>query len=226
MRFASYCTDCFLLWLILQNTHLPKKLMIIAYRCSERGPSLPRDKNSPRWNTEANLEPGVPFCEHERIRRHQRTPDEQFLARLTACGRYTLFQLRQRHMWHPIPKGLWSHGQQADHDSTRCKCSFPLQNPFSPRPRPLHPALLHPLLCERCSHHSPPSVILGTGKAVLSAFVSRYYSSWLSLLCDSDCIEGPFCQALQFRTVPGHFLSKVHNSLWLKKERESIFKQP
>ena len=70
--------------------------MIIAYRCSERGSSAPRDKTSPRWNTEANLEPRVPFCEHERIRRHQRTPDKQFLARLTACGRYTLFQLRQR----------------------------------------------------------------------------------------------------------------------------------
>ena len=103
---------------------------------------------------------------------------------------------------------------------------FSTTKPVLPTPpRLLHPALLHPLLCEHCSHHSPSSVILGTGNAVLSDFVSSYYSYWLSLLFDSDCTEGPFCQALQFRTVPGRFLSKVHNSLWLKKARESIFKQ-
>ena len=178
--------------------------MIIAYRCSERGSSVPRDKNSPRWNTEANLEPGVPFCEHERIRRHQGTPDKQFLARLTACGRYTFSN------WGKGKRTLVLRylEQQADHDSTHCTYSFPLQNPFSPpptTPRLLHPALLHPLLCERCSHHSPSSVILGTGNAVLSDFVSSYYSYWLSLLFDSNCTEGPFCQALQFRTVPGRF---------------------
>lgn len=104
--------------------------MIIAYRCSERGSSVPRDKNSPRWNTEANLEPGVPFCEHERIRRHQGTPDKQFLARLTACGRYTFSN------WGKGKRTLVLRylEQQADHDSTHCTYSFPLQNPFSPPP--------------------------------------------------------------------------------------------
>ena len=155
-----------------------------------------------------------------------------------ACRWQTLFQLRQRHMWYPIPKGLllW-YLQPTCWPMTpsigtcyllyyKTHLSLHLTHPYS---LPFYPqvSFKHPLPCGCFSHHSPSPVLLGTGNTGLLDFVSRYYNYWpcLQLLFDSGCtlkaVSVRLCNPEQCLAI---FWVSAHNSLWLKGVRESMFK--
>lgn len=131
-------------------------------------------------------------------------------------------------MWHPIPKGFFSAAPRASRLTmtphvVHALFHYKTHSPQDQTPTPALRARLfkHPLPCECFSHHSPSSVILGTGTSATGLCFQV-----LQLLTEppflSYCIEGPFCQDLQSIMKASHFLSKVHNALWREKS-EGIY---